>query len=408
MIWNKLFGKKENPPKDTIKEGVKEAVKEAVVDMPTPEISKLSSVTLPLAAPEVSNEISDDIPALITISTQNDNIHQDADPLFQFDDDTNPLTPQAAPKNVKSRFVSFLNGLKKSRTNMTSTLGSIFSGGAVSIQMLDDLEDILLQADLGTEIASMLRQKLEQEKFGKDITETEIKKFLAEQIEKFLEPAQGILTLKRSAKPNVLLFVGVNGSGKTTTIGKYAKYFKQSGLNVMLAAGDTFRAAAVEQLTIWGERNDVPVYSRPQGADAAGLVYDAYAEALNNNTDILLIDTAGRLQNKHNLMQELLKIVRVLQKYDAALPHEIIMVLDATTGQNALRQAEVFRDMADISGIIMTKLDGSAKGGVLVPIGHKMKLPVYAIGIGENIEDLKLFSASDFANGLIGHTQNNE
>jgi fused signal recognition particle receptor len=386
MIWNKLFGKKDADilPQKNAQQTVHshEHPAENIIISPKIELPKV---------PEDFDSVSE--------------------PLFQFDDADNTHNHNVGnadnADNIvagksKSRLVKFLDGLKKSRNQITGALGSIFSGNAVSMQMLDDLEDVLLQADLGTQTASMLRQTVQKEKFGKDTSEQEIKDFLAIQIEILLKPVEQKLTLRRNVKPNVLLFVGVNGSGKTTTIGKFAKHFKQSGLNVMLAAGDTFRAAAVEQLTIWGERNDVPVFSRPQGSDAAGLVYDAYKHALESNSDILLIDTAGRLQNKHNLMQELLKIVRVLKKYDAALPHEIIMVLDATTGQNAMRQAEIFRDMADITGIIMTKLDGSAKGGVLVSVAHKMKLPVYAIGIGENIQDLKPFYATDFAKGLMG------
>lgn len=371
MIWNKLFGgnKSEN------------------TDVLMGDLSDTPAVT-PIESTDNSDDLIDE-------------------KLFQFDDETKaPLNTENNNKSTigkeKSRLVKFIEGLKKSRNQLTGALGNIFVGNAVSMQMLDDLEDILLQSDLGTQTAAMLRLNVEKEKFGKNTSEAEIKEFLSHQIENLLHPVEQKLTLKRTAHPNVLLFVGVNGSGKTTTIGKFAKHFKQSGLNVMLAAGDTFRAAAVEQLTIWGDRNNVPVFSKPQGSDAAGLVFDAYQHALDNNSDILLIDTAGRLQNKHNLMQELLKIVRVLKKYDASLPHEIIMVLDATTGQNALKQAEIFRDMADITGIIMTKLDGSAKGGVLVSVAHKMKLPVYAVGIGENIQDLKPFYASDFAKGLIG------
>jgi fused signal recognition particle receptor len=377
MIWNKLFGKN----KQDTTEGMVQQTSVIIDDLPTQ-----------------NTDITDE-------HTDTDDTPQEA--LFQFDDDTEHSSDiknnhKALIGKEKSRLVKFLDGLKKSRTQLTSALGGIFVGNAVSIQMLDDLEDILLQSDLGTHTAAMLRLSVEKEKFGHNATESEIKDFLGEQIEALLKPVEQKLTLKRNAHPNVLLFVGVNGSGKTTTIGKFAKHFKQSGLKVMLAAGDTFRAAAVEQLTIWGQRNDVPVFSKPQGSDAAGLVYDAYQNAIDNNSDILLIDTAGRLQNKHNLMQELLKIVRVLKKYDESLPHEIIMVLDATTGQNALKQAEIFRDMADITGIIMTKLDGSAKGGVLVSVAHKMKLPVYAVGIGENIQDLKPFYASDFAKGLMG------
>lgn len=371
MIWNKLFGGNKSHNTD---DSVVGDSSDTLVDTPTESTDNSVDLT--------------------------------GEKLFQFDDEIDTTaTHDDKIQNIgkeKSRLVKFLEGLKKSRNQLTGALGSIFTGNAVSVQMLDDLEDILLASDLGTQTAALLRQNVEKEKFGQDTTEVEIKAFLCQQIENLLKPTEQKLTLRRKARLNVLLFVGVNGSGKTTTIGKFAKHFKQSGLNVMLAAGDTFRAAAVEQLTIWGQRNDVPVFSKPQGADAAGLVYDAYKHATDNNSDILLIDTAGRLQNKHNLMQELLKIVRVLKKYDDSLPHEIIMVLDATTGQNALNQAEIFRDMADITGIIMTKLDGSAKGGVLVSVAHKMKLPVYAVGIGENLEDLKPFVASDFAKGLMG------
>lgn len=386
MIWNKLFGKKETHS-DTAdqKTGTKTEQQEDFIHNETDLLPQQH-----ILKTDDTNDIDNNINEL----------------LFQFDDEIIDESIKSTQQNIigkpKSRLLRFIDGLKKSRIQVTGTLGSIFSGGAVSIQMLDDLEDALLQADLGTETAHTLRCQVEKEKFGKNVSEQEIKHFLAQQIENLLKPVEQKLILKRNIKPNVILFVGVNGSGKTTSIGKFAKHFKNSGMNVMLVAGDTFRAAAVEQLTIWGERNDVSVFSRPQGADAAGLVYDAYEQALQNNTDVLLIDTAGRLQNKHNLMQELLKIVRVLKKYDASLPHEIIMVLDATTGQNAMRQAEVFRDMADISGIIVTKLDGSAKGGVLVSVAHRMKLPVYAIGIGENIEDLKPFDASDFSKSLIG------
>lgn len=387
MIWKKLFGKEEKP-QETITEP-------RTAPIPTPPETPIQQPTEIIGGKQASSS------AATEISPQ-------LEPLFHFNDETISAPQETTPVKEKSRLVRFLDGLKKSRKQITGAFGNILSGGVVSIEMLDDLEDILIQADLGTEVSAMMRKKIEQEKFGANISENELKTFLSKEIETLLNPVAQKLILKKDVKPNVLLFVGVNGSGKTTSIGKFAKHFKQAGLNVMLAAGDTFRAAAVEQLTIWGERNDVPVYAKPQGSDAAGLVYDAYAEALKNNTDILLIDTAGRLQNKHNLMQELIKIVRVLQKYDATLPHEIIMVLDATTGQNAMRQAEIFRDMADISGIVITKLDGTAKGGVLVPISYKIKLPVYAIGIGENIEDLKPFHATDFTKGLIGETISEE
>ncbi|MEM6604107.1 MAG: signal recognition particle-docking protein FtsY [Pseudomonadota bacterium] len=367
MIWNKIFKKNEE---NTITEKVSLTDQSDIQNAPHSEtIIKEEIIDLPR--------------------------------IFKFDDEVE----QSAIENEKektSRFAHFIGGLKKSKESLSEKLSLGLTGKKLSIDMLDDLEDILIQSDLGVSIAALLRDKLEEQRFGKDISEDEIKIFLKEEIVKMLKPVEDILTINRGAKPHVITFVGVNGSGKTTTIGKLAHYFKAYGLSVMLAAGDTYRAAATEQLTKWGEHNDIPVIATEQGGDAAGLIYDAYAEAQENGADILLVDTAGRLQNKNNLMQELLKISRVLQKYDAALPHETLLVLDATTGQNAIRQAEIFRDIANISGIVMTKLDGSAKGGVLVGIGHMMKLPIYAVGIGERIEDLRPFHAEDFAHAITG------
>lgn len=377
MIWNKLFGKKDSaknadaPQLDHVSEQNIPDKKEPIQDIETP------------IAPE---KIAEPLPK-----------------IFKFDDDI--LEDDVTIEEKKSSFSRFLKGLSRSTSALTDGISQSFSGKKLSLEMLDDLEDILLAADLGVKTAAMLRDKLEEERFGKETDSNDIKAFLSAEIVRLLKPVEEILTIKRSAKPYVMTFVGVNGSGKTTTIGKLAHRLKQAGLSVMLVAGDTYRAAATEQLTIWGERNDIPVAASGQGSDAAGLIYDAYGEATDKNIDVLLVDTAGRLQNKNNLMQELLKISRVLQKYDADLPHETILVLDATTGQNAQRQAEIFRDIANISGIIMTKLDGSAKGGVLIGIGHMMKLPIYAVGIGEKIEDLRPFDAVHFANALLGHRQ---
>lgn len=370
MIWNKLFGKKDSADQDETPNG------KIIEDRSPPAIEEISE--------EKEQVTLEDLPK-----------------IFKFDDD--PLEEVCEKEEKKGSFSRFLKGLVKSKNAITEGLSQSFSGKKLSIEMLDDLEDILLSADLGVKTAAMLRDKLEEERFGKETDIEDIKTFLSNEIVRLLKPVEDIITIKRSAKPYVMSFVGVNGSGKTTTIGKMAYRLKQAGLSVMLVAGDTYRAAATEQLTIWGERNDIPVAASGQGSDAAGLIYDAYGDAVDKNIDVLLVDTAGRLQNKNNLMQELLKISRVLQKYDADLPHETILVLDATTGQNAQRQAEIFRDMANISGIIMTKLDGSAKGGVLIGIGHMMKLPIYAVGIGEKIEDLRPFDAEYFANALLGH-----
>ena len=350
---------------------------------------------------QVKNAISEDKPDREDIHPENDGVISS---VFRFDDDiedTQIINPETS--KTSSKMMTFLAGLKKTRLTMSDKLSTIFTHKKLSLDMLDALEDVLIGADLGVKTATMLRNTLEKERFDKETDENHIKEFLTREITTLLKPVEQILTVKRGIKPNVFMFVGVNGSGKTTTIGKLAYSFKQAGLKVMLVAGDTFRAAAVEQLTIWGQRNDIPVKSRPQGADAAALVYEAYQEALDTQIDVLLIDTAGRLQNKQNLMQELNKISRILKKYDENLPHETILVLDATTGQNAVSQTEVFRDVAEISGIIITKLDGSAKGGVLVGIGHLIKLPIYAIGVGENISDLQRFNAHDFAKGITGY-----
>jgi len=290
---------------------------------------------------------------------------------------------------------------QKIRQTQKQFIGS-WTQKKLSLEVLDDLEDSLIQADLGTALAMKLRESLEQERFNKEISEQELKQFLKQEMLKILTPvAQKMVIPESATKPHVVMFVGVNGTGKTTTIGKMAHHFQQYGKSVMLVAGDTFRAAATEQLVVWGQRNNVQVISGQQGADAANLIYNGYAQAQEQNIDILMVDTAGRLQNKNNLMQELLKMTRVLQKYQPDLPHEIILVLDATTGQNALQQAEIFRDMANISGIIMTKLDGSAKGGALVNVSYHLKLPIYAVGLGEKIDDVYPFNPEAFVNALL-------
>jgi fused signal recognition particle receptor len=246
-----------------------------------------------------------------------------------------------------------------------------------------------------------LRSSLEKERFNKDTDQNDIKEFLSREIETYLKKVEEPLLLDNEKKPQVILFTGVNGSGKTTTIGKLSAQMQAQGLKTMMVAGDTFRAAAVEQLKIWGERTNTPVISKDIGADAAGLVYDAYQEAINQDIDVLLIDTAGRLQNKKGLMDELHKISKVLKKYDTNLPHHSILILDATTGQNAFQQVESFRYNAGITGIIVTKLDGSAKGGVLIGIAAEFILPVHGIGIGEKLSDLQRFRATDFTKAIL-------
>ncbi|RCL82043.1 MAG: signal recognition particle-docking protein FtsY [Rhodobacteraceae bacterium] len=267
--------------------------------------------------------------------------------------------------------------------------------------MLEQLEELLISSDMGVDTAMRVAANMAQGNLGSRFSTSEIKKLLADEIEQIMENVAQPLPIY-SKHPQVVLVVGVNGSGKTTTIGKLASQFKEAGKNVVIAAGDTFRAAAVEQLQIWGDRANVPVLIAPEGSDPASLAFDALAKAQEEKADLLMIDTAGRLQNRTDLMEELAKIVRVLKKKDPEAPQNTILVLDATTGQNAISQVETFREIAEVSGLIMTKLDGTAKGGVLVALADKFGLPIHAIGVGEQIDDLAPFDPAEFAQALTG------
>lgn len=267
--------------------------------------------------------------------------------------------------------------------------------------MLESLEELLIQADLGVDTAIRVTANIAEGRYGRKISTAELKQALSAEVARIMTPVARPLPLY-AKKPQVVLVVGVNGSGKTTTIGKLASQFKAAGKSVVIAAGDTFRAAAVDQLKVWGERAGVPVLTAPEGSDPASLAFDALARAQAEGADLLMIDTAGRLQNRADLMEELAKIVRVLRKKDPDAPHNTLLVLDATTGQNALTQVEIFRKIADVSGLVMTKLDGTAKGGVLVALADKFGLPIHAIGVGEQIEDLSPFDPDDFARALVG------
>jgi len=293
-------------------------------------------------------------------------------------------------------------GLKKSSSALTEGIISIFTKKRLDASTIEELEDLLIMSDLGVALSARVCARLAKNRFDKSISAEEVQQALAEEIGEIMQQVAKPLVVSGENSPHVILMVGVNGSGKTTTIGKMAKQFKNQGKSVMLAAGDTFRAAATEQLQIWGDRNDVPVVSGKEGCDAAGLAYDAIQKAKDTSTDILMIDTAGRLQNKSYLMDELKKIIKVIKKFDEKAPHDTILILDATTGQNAVLQTEVFLELAGISGIIMTKLDGTARGGVLVACAEKFKLPIHAIGVGETIDDLQPFDASDFSKMLVG------
>jgi fused signal recognition particle receptor len=310
------------------------------------------------------------------------------------------MTDASSGGEKQGWFGRLRQGLSRSSTKLSEGITGIFTKRKLDQATLDELEELLIQADLGVGTAAKLVGAFGKTRFGQEIAPEEVKSALAAEIAKILEPVAQPLT--PTEKPSVVLVVGVNGSGKTTTIGKLAQLYREDGKKVMLAAGDTFRAAAVEQLQIWGERVGAPVIAKGAGADPAGLAYEALEGARAEGIDILLIDTAGRLHTKSNLMEELRKVIRVLRKLDASAPHHCLLVLDATTGQNALAQVETFKQMVDVTGLVVTKLDGTAKGGVLVAIADKFKLPVHAIGIGEKAGDLRPFSAEAFARGLMG------
>ena len=293
-------------------------------------------------------------------------------------------------------------GLGKSASAIGDGISNIFSKRKLDDAALEELEELLITADIGLETVTRVTSALAKDRFDQEVTDEEVRVVLADQIADILEPLAKPLEIESNGQPHVVLVVGVNGTGKTTTIGKLAQQMIGQGKSVMLAAGDTFRAAAIEQLKIWGERTGAPVVSGKTGADAAGLVYDAVEQARAAKADVLLVDTAGRLQNKTDLMAELEKIVRVMKKVDATAPHSVLLVLDATTGQNAINQVEVFRSICNVTGLVMTKLDGTARGGVLVAIAAKVGLPIHAIGVGEGAEDFQPFEATSFARSLVG------
>jgi fused signal recognition particle receptor len=302
----------------------------------------------------------------------------------------------------KSWWRRLRDGLARSSSSITQGISDIFSKRKLSVDTLEDLEDVLVRADLGVNVAARIAKTVGKGRYDKQIAPEEVRAILAEEVERVLDPVALPLEIGEGPKPFVILVVGVNGSGKTTTIGKLAKKFSEEGRTLLLAAGDTFRAAAIEQLKVWGERQNVPVIAREPGADAAGLAFDAIKAAQEQNIDIVLMDTAGRLQNRTELMAELEKIVRVMGKLDPEAPHAVLLVLDATVGQNALNQVEIFGKVAGVTGLVMTKLDGTARGGILVAIAEKFGLPVHFIGVGEQADDLEPFAARDFARAIAG------
>ncbi|TCP87818.1 signal recognition particle-docking protein FtsY [Rhizobium sp. PP-CC-2G-626] len=311
--------------------------------------------------------------------------------------------PEAAPEGERLTWFQRLRaGLSRTSSQLTGQITALFTKRKLDDATLEELEDLLIQADLGVETALRITDTLASERYGRDVSGADVSRIMAAEITKVLTPVAKPLQLDLNHRPHVILVVGVNGTGKTTTIGKLAAKLSGAGLKVMLAAGDTFRAAAIEQLKIWADRTNSHIVSSKLGADAAGLAYEAFEEARRQKSDVLIIDTAGRLQNRTELMAELEKIVRVLGKLDPDAPHTVLQTLDATTGQNALNQVEIFRNVAGVNGLIMTKLDGTARGGILVAISAKHKLPVYFIGVGEGIDDLEPFEAQDFAEAIAG------
>jgi fused signal recognition particle receptor len=319
--------------------------------------------------------------------------------------ETAPSPAAAEPTPVpekKGWFKRLSDGLTKTSSRLTTGITGLFTKRKLDDEMLEELEDLLIGADLGVETSSRITAALRKGRFDKEIAPDEVRDVLAQEVERVLAPVAKPLRIDATNKPHVVLVVGVNGTGKTTTIGKLAARLKSEGKSVMLAAGDTFRAAAIDQLKIWGERTGAPVIANAVGSDAASLSYTALQAAQAGGHDVLLLDTAGRLQNKAALMEELQKVVRVLRKLDPTAPHDVLLVLDATTGQNAMMQVEAFKATAGVTGLVMTKLDGTARGGILVAIAAKHAIPVHAIGVGEGIDDFQPFEAKEFAKAIAG------
>ncbi|MEM9233490.1 MAG: signal recognition particle-docking protein FtsY [Pseudomonadota bacterium] len=360
-------------------------------------------------AADISEDPHDDISqAMAPEVAAEDALHEaeemaaeaEAAPLSEPEPDMQPEDIQEAPAKKRGLFGRLRDGLAKTSAKLSGGIGSIFTQRKLDDETLEELEDLLITADLGLPATTRIITTLSKSKYDQEITDDEVRSILAEEVASTLKPLEAPLEVNPSHRPHVILMTGVNGAGKTTTIGKLAKKFSDDGHSVLLAAGDTFRAAAIEQLTVWGERVGVPVVAKETGADAAGLAFDAIKRARDENIDVVLIDTAGRLQNRKELMEELGKIVRVIKKLVPEAPHDTVLVLDATVGQNALSQAESFLQTAAISGLVMTKLDGTARGGVLVALGDKFALPIHYIGVGEAVEDLQAFDAAEFAQAL--------
>ena len=312
------------------------------------------------------------------------------------------LEPESTVSSGGSWWQRLSSGLARSSSALGQGISDLITKRKLDSDTLQDFEDVLIRADLGNTVSARIIESLRKGRFEKDIEVEEVRTILAREIETVLRPVAHPLVINPDHKPFVIVMAGVNGAGKTTTIGKLTAKFRREGRSVLLTAGDTFRAAAIEQLQVWGQRTGAEVMSRPQGADAAGLAFDAVTQAREQGTDIVMIDTAGRLQNRTELMAELEKIIRVIKKVDETAPHAVLLVLDATVGQNALSQVDLFKKAAGVTGLVMTKLDGTARGGILVALAEAQGLPVHFIGVGEGIDDLEPFAAEDFAKAIAG------
>ncbi|TCR60354.1 signal recognition particle-docking protein FtsY [Bosea sp. BK604] len=383
-FFSRLFGLEQEEPK------------------PAPESEAETPVTAPDLASEAAPEPEPEAPLAPEV------LMGEAAPLpfAPPEPEPEPEPPAPAPLQVaqpkRSWWRRLTEGLSRTSSALATGISDLFTKRKLDADTLEDLEDILIQADLGIATSARIAKAVGEGRYDKQIEPEEVKTILAREVESILTPVAIPLAIDATKKPFVILMVGVNGSGKTTTIGKLAAKFRAEGKSVMLAAGDTFRAAAIEQLKVWGQRTGAEVVSGQQGADAAGLAFEALQKAKADGTDILLIDTAGRLQNKTGLMDELAKVVRVIRKLDPEAPHVALLVLDATVGQNAISQVEAFQETAGVTGLVMTKLDGTARGGILVALAAKFGLPVHFIGVGESVDDLEPFSARDFARAVAG------
>ncbi|MDP2780841.1 signal recognition particle-docking protein FtsY [Devosia sp.] len=386
------------PADDTIAPAVPAVTPDAVAPEPAPEPVPEPSATPepdPVAAP-------DHVPLPGPPETTPDYVEAIEEKAAQAASVAAIETPADSPAEAKGWFARLASGLKRSSDQLTGSITSVFTKRKLDNATLEELEDVLIQADLGIETATTITDTLRRDRFDRDVSGEDVRAVLAAEVEKVLGPVARPLEIDASQKPFIILMIGVNGSGKTTTIGKLAQKFANEGKSVMLAAGDTFRAAAIEQLQIWGDRTGATVVSRPAGSDASGLAFDAVTQARAEARDVLIIDTAGRLQNRDELMNELEKVIRVIKKVDPGAPHATLLTLDATTGQNALKQVEIFGQRAGVTGLVMTKLDGTARGGILVAIASKFGLPVHFIGVGEGVGDLEAFTAAEFAQAIAG------